>query len=210
MVRLHWARPALAVALVTLLVPAAGSGQGSGSTIPTEQVFHTLGIGEGQTVCEIGAGDGELSVAAARLVGPRGHVYTSELGDSRVRSLGEKVAASGFGQITVVAGDRAKTNFPNDTCDALFMRNVYHHFEDPVAMGRAMVASVKPGGRVAVVDFTPPGTEAARPEDRDRDGMHGVTAASVEREMTEAGLEMVSSESGDGRWFMVVLSKPKG
>jgi tRNA A58 N-methylase Trm61 len=44
-------------------------------------------------VCEIGAGEGALSIAAARVVGSQGHVYTSELGDSRVKALQAKVGA---------------------------------------------------------------------------------------------------------------------
>lgn len=205
----HPARTAAALLLVTLFTPRAGSSQRSGPTIATERIFEAIGVAEGLTVCEIGAGDGELSIAAARLAGPAGRVFTSELGESRVRSLEAKVASAGLERITVVSGDPLKTNFPDARCDALFMRDVYHHFEEPVTMDRSIAAALKPGGRVAVVDFVPPGAEAPRPADRDTDGMHGVTPESVQREMKEAGLDVVSSESGDGRWFMVVAAKPK-
>ena len=46
--------------------------------------------------------------------------------------------------------------------------------------------------------------------DRSKDGMHGVTADTVSRELKDAGLEVVSSEAGAQRWFMVVASKPSG
>lgn len=209
MTRHHLSRATLALSLVTLLIPDAVSAQGPGSTIPTEKIFDALGLSEGVTVCEMGAGDGELSIAAARRVGVEGRVYTSELGDSRVRSLEAKVVDAALPQITVVPGDPVKTNFPDGRCDVLFMRNVYHHFEDPARMDRSIAAALKPGGRVAIVDFTPPGDEASRPADRDNDGMHGVSPASVQREMKDAGFDVLRSESGEGRWFMVVLSKPK-
>ncbi len=196
---------ALAV-LVTLLVPAGAAGQ-SGSTIATEKIFAALDVREGITVCEMGAGDGELSLAAARLVGAGGRVYTSELGDERIKALRGKVAASGLGQITVVAGDPARTNFPASGCDALFMRNVYHHFADPAAINASVAASLKPGGLVAVVDFTPPDKEAASPGDRSKDGMHGVSPESVGRELQAAGLEPVATERGTDRWFMVTMKK---
>jgi len=61
---------------------------------------------------------------------------------------------------------------------------------------------------VAVVDFTPPGKEAGTPADRGKDGMHGISADSLSRELKEAGLEPVASELGSERWFMVVVSKP--
>jgi tRNA A58 N-methylase Trm61 len=194
---------------VTLLVPGIGLAQRSGSRIDTGNIFEAIGVREGATVCEIGAGDGALSIAAARAVGPEGRVYTSELGESRLKALQKEVAGSGLAHITVVEGDPVKTNFPDAACDALFMRNVYHHFADPAAMNVSISTALKPGGRLAVVDFSPPGKEATRAEDRDNDGMHGVTVESVSREMAQAGFEPVSFEHGAERWFMVVVSKPK-
>lgn len=193
--------------LVTLFVTTAAA-QRSGSTIDTAKIFEALGIREALTACEIGAGDGELTLAAARLVGPQGRVYTSELGDERVKTLEGKVAGSGLAHITVVEGDPARTNFPDGACDAVFMRNVYHHFADPAAMNLSIAAALKPGGRLAIVDFSPPGAEAEQAEDRDRDGRHGVSAGSVSRELKDAGFEPVLTQSGSQRWFMTVLAKP--
>jgi hypothetical protein len=51
--------------------------------------------------------------------------------------------------------------------------------------------------------------EAARPADRANNESHGVSAESVARELREAGLEIVKSEPGDDRWFMVVATKSR-
>jgi len=197
-----WAQTLLATTL--LVAPAVAQG-----TINNDRIFQALGVQSGATVCEIGAGDGELSIAAARIVGPNGRVYTSELGDDHVKALQTRATASGLGQITVVTGDPARTNFPDAACDALFMRNVYHHFADPAAMDASIAAAVKPGGKVAIVDFTPPGGEAPTPADRGKDGMHGVLPDTVARELKEAGLEPAAPDLGDRRWFMVVATKPR-
>jgi ubiquinone/menaquinone biosynthesis C-methylase UbiE len=196
--------------LVTSFIPAVAVAQRSSSTIPTEKIFEALGLREGITVCEVGAGDGELSIAAARSVGPNGRVYTSELGDDRVKTLRQKVSEIALPQIVVVAGDPEKTNFPDAACDALFMRNVYHHFGEPARMNASIAAALKPGGRVAIVDFTPPDAEAPTPAERGKDGMHGVMSESVSRELKAAGFEDVCSELGEQRWFMVVVRKPDG
>ncbi|HEY7500806.1 MAG TPA: methyltransferase domain-containing protein [Vicinamibacterales bacterium] len=201
-------RRTIALLLVTLLVPASAFARQAAS-ISNDRIFQAIGVAEGATVCEIGAGDGELSIAAARAVGERGRIYTSELGDARVKSLQEKIAGSKLSQITVVAGDPAKTNFPEAACDALFMRNVYHHFADPPKMNASIAAALKPGGRVAVIDFTPPGKEAECPADRGKDGMHGVLPDTLSRELKDAGFEPIASDAGGQRWFMVVASKPK-
>lgn len=196
-----------AVCFVTLLVPTTAIAQAS--AFGNRQIFEALAAREGSTLCEMGAGDGELSVAAARTVGPTGRVYASELGDDRVKTLRSKVAQSGLEQITVVAGDAQKTNFPDGACDAVFMRNVYHHFHDPPAMNASIAAALKPGGVVAVVDFTPPpGSEAACPADRGKDGMHGITLETLTRELKDAGFELIASNASQ-RAIMVVVSKPK-
>lgn len=201
----------LVLLLVIAFVPAGGleAQRTASGTIATVKIFEAIGVKEGLTICEMGAGDGELTIAAAKAVGAAGRVYASELGDERIKALRERAAASGLTQITVVAGDSSKTNFPDVACDALFMRNVYHHFADPAAINASIFGSMKPGGRVAVVDFTPPGDDAPTPADRGKDGMHGIKPDTLSRELKAAGFEPVSSETGDQRWFIVVASKPR-
>lgn len=202
-------RAKLLVVFVTLLVTAIAAQRSQSESIATERIFAAIGVGPGMTVCEMGAGDGELSLAAAKAVGPEGRIYTSELGDDRLETLRERASSSGLTSITVVPGDPVKTNFPEGACDALFMRNVYHHFTDPAQINASVAASLKTGGRVAVVDFTPPEREAERPADRGKDGMHGVMPETVARELKGAGLDVVVTEGGNERWFMVVAAKAK-
>jgi precorrin-6B methylase 2 len=194
--------------LAALLVPGVASAQG----VQNPAIFDALALAPGATVCEIGAGDGALSIEVADRVGAQGHVYTSELGAERLKALRSKVAAAHKPQINVIEGAAERTNFPDGACDALFMRNVYHHFETPSAMNRSIAAALKPGGRVAIVDFGPPDKEAPKPADRDQDGMHGVTRETVARELTEAGFQdattRVTPAGGPDRWYMVVALKP--
>ena len=200
-----------AALFITLLVPAAVSAQGSaqGSAFGNRQIFDAIDARDGSTICEMGAGEGELTIAVARIVGSAGHVYSSELGDDRLRVLRDKVSQSHLEQITVVAGDAKRTNFPDGGCDAVFMRSVYHHFADPPTMNASIGAALKPGGVLAVVDFTPPpGSEAACPADRGKDGMHGITLETLSRELKEAGFELISANASQ-RAIMVVVSKPK-
>jgi len=193
--------------LFGLLLPVAAMAQGD-DTLATARIFEALALRSGATVCEVGAGDGELSIAAGSRVGGQGRVYTSELGDERVRALQAKVTAAGQAHIQVVTGAADRTNFPDAACDALFMRNVYHHFAAPGPMSASLAAALKPGGRIAIIDFTPPGAEAPTPADRDQDNMHGVTPESVRRELADAGFHVETTKTGRGRWFMVVAVRP--
>ena len=200
--------PALATLITALLVSAGAQAQENQSIAPS-RIFDALAFRDGATVCELGAGDGELSIAAAARVGGQGHVYTNELGDDRVKALRAKVTAANRPQIEVVAGAADRTNLPDGACDALFMRNVYHHFAAPGPMGASLAAALKPGGRLAIVDFTPPGAEAPTPARRDEDNMHGVTPESVRRELTDAGFQVERTETGSGRSFMVVAARAR-
>ncbi len=116
-------------------------------------------------------------------------MYASELGSDRVKKLQAEVLASGLTQMMVVDGHSDKTQFPDARCDALFMRDVCHHLSSPARMNPTILAALKAGGRVAIVDFRPPGQEALSPADRARDGMHGIYPETIVHEMKSAGFE---------------------
>lgn len=173
----------------------------------TKKLIEALQLKPGSVVAEIGAGNGELTVALARHVGPTGLVYTTELGADRLRRLREAVDKKAITNVQIVEGHETQANLPEACCDAIFMRDVYHHFGDPVSMNASFFRALKPGARIAVIDFTPP-KEIAPPGDRAKDGSHGVTAEVTANELKAAGFEIVSSEERTKRSFMVVGSKP--
>jgi ubiquinone/menaquinone biosynthesis C-methylase UbiE len=172
-----------------------------------EWLLKVLDIRPGHTVGEIGAGDGDLTVAMANAVGDAGRVLSNELNAKNLETLKKRFAETGLQRVTAIEGRPAETNFPADCCDAIFMRSVYHHFADPAAMDASLFKSLKPGGRLAVIDFTPPGEEAATPAGRAADNFHGVKPATVERELQAAGFEIVSSEQVN-RAVKVVARRP--
>lgn len=167
-----------------------------------------LQIAPGMTVAEIGAGTGDLSVAIAQEVGPTGQVFSNEINTARHATIRAAAERAGISNLAIVEGRPAETNLPDGCCDAIFMRNVYHHFADPAPMNQSLLRSLKPGGRIAIIDFPPRGREAGSPEDRGESGGHGVTLETVKKELTDAGFEIVHDEEQRGnRWFMVVGRK---
>ena len=199
--------------VVAILIVAASIGAAASdpqAALTNERIFESIRAREGSTVCEIGAGDGKATLAAAKAVGSSGRVYANELGESKLTQLREAVERSGFSHITVIAAEPTRTNFPDAGCDALFMRDVYHHFTEPASMNRAILTALKPGGRAAIVDFTPPpDREAPSPADRGKDGTHGISPDTMIEELTEAGFEIVRSELPEQRWFMVIVARPR-
>jgi ubiquinone/menaquinone biosynthesis C-methylase UbiE len=171
-----------------------------------EQIFQAARITSGQTVCEIGAGVGDLALAAARVVGADGRVFANEL-EWRLPALRIRVADSNLSTVTVVTGEPTKTGIPDGACDAVIMKDVYHHFVEPAAMNRAIAAALKPGGRMVIVDFTPPGKEAATPAGRGADGTHGVLPATVIAEVNDAGFRNEPAGGTTDRWYLLVFVK---
>ncbi len=195
----------LVIALVTAHADQSAPQQDAADA---QWLIKVLEVRAGSTVGEIGAGgSGELSIAMAKAVGDSGRVLSNELNPKTRDQLTKKVAEEGLQRVTVVEGRPAETNFSPECCDAIFMRNVYHHFADPAAMDSSLFTSLKPGGRLAVIDFTPPGEEPPTPAGRASDNFHGVTATSVERELKAAGFEIVSSETVK-RTVKVVARRP--
>jgi predicted methyltransferase len=88
----------------------------------------------------------------------------------------------------------------------LVLRRVYHHIDNPHLMNASLRQSLKPGGLLAVIDFEPDSAESADPGNRDTGDQHGVTSATVVRELSQAGLELVAVEEGarSGRYMVVV------
>ena len=176
----------------------------------TATLIEALQLEAGSVVAEVGAGDGELTIAIAKHVGPTGRVFASELGTERVAKLQSAVKQAGAQNVQVIEGKDNEANLADGCCDAMFMRNVYHHFGAPPTMLASFLRALKPGGRVAVIDFVPgKNVPTAPPGKRGQESSHGVNAETVEAELKAAGFELVSSKPGGERWFVVVAAKPK-
>ena len=203
-----FARRAVGALLALALLLAAPPARSQDEAGDADRLVEALALRPGSVIAEIGAGDGTLSIALARRVGSDGHVFTTELGAARLKTLREKVAAERVPQIDVLDGHQTRTNLSDGCCDAVLMRDVYHHFGEPAAMNASLFASLRPGGRVAILDFAPSGEEADTVSGRARDGHHGVGRQTVSRELEAAGFVGIAATSIAGRRYMVVAHKP--
>ena len=109
----------------------------------------------GEVIAEIGAGEGEMSFAAAQKVGLSGRIYATELDASKVAHLQAEVARRKLQNVSIIQADPVGTNLPDGCCDAIFMRHVYHHFEKPVETDAAILRALKAGGLLGIIDFPP-------------------------------------------------------
>jgi ubiquinone/menaquinone biosynthesis C-methylase UbiE len=144
----------------------------------------------GTVAADIGAGDGEYAFAAVELLGASGKVYATEIDGKKLSGLRSEVAKRKLGNVMVMESKEAETNLPTGCCDAIFLRRVYHHLTKPVEFDRDLVRSLKPGGRLAIIDFAPrAGLEPVEGVPANRGG-HGIPQKIVIEELRAAGLQV--------------------
>lgn len=147
------------------------------------RIREVLALRQGIVVADVGAGEGQLTFALAREVGPSGHVISTEIDPERLRALRESVAAARLGNVTVVEGFAGETGLSSACCDAIVLRRVYHHVSDPPGINASLWRALRPGGFLVVIDFPSPMFLGR--------GSFGVPAQTVIREVRSAGLELV-------------------
>ena len=163
----------------------------------------------GTTVADIGAGDGKYSFAAAKQVGAAGKVFATEIDAKKLEELRAEVAKRKLQNVVVVDSKVADTNLPTGCCDAIFLRRVYHHLTKPAEFDVNLVRSLKPGGRLAIIDFPPrSGLDPVEGVPSNRGG-HGIPQKIVIEELTAAGLQMekVVNDWPDDDYCVLFLKK---
>ena len=203
-------RASFLTALVTALAATSLlAAQGAADiAADAERLVKALDIRAGQVIGELGAGDGQLTLALARVVGDSGRVYSNEVSPAAIDKIRSAVATFEVRNVTVVEGAATRTNLPDACCDAIVMRDVYHHITDPSQMNASILRALKAGGRLAIIDFTPPPGGEHPAGSRAEDNHHGVTPPTLERELKEAGFELLSTTEIAWRNFMVIARRP--
>lgn len=180
-----------------LVEAGSAHAQGFGPTPEEEsKLVRVLGLSPGKIVAEIGAGDGQLSIRAAQVVSPGGRVYSSELGEAKRGALKRNAAKAGVRNVEVIEAQELATGLKAGCCDAVFMRDVYHHLTAPEAILGDIRKALRPEGRLLIIDFEPRSSLGRVEGVRENRGGHGVPRSVLVEELKAAGFEVVSEDPG--------------
>jgi ubiquinone/menaquinone biosynthesis C-methylase UbiE len=148
-------------------------------------LLAALDVQAGQTLCDFGCGNGYYTVQLAKLVGPRGSVYATDIQPEMLELLVERAEPRGLDNIEPVLVTADDPGLPAATFDLVLMVDVYHELSDPAAVLAEVRTSLKPKGRVAVVEF--------REEDPTVPilPLHKMSQEQVMREFTATGFKLV-------------------
>ena len=129
-----------------------------------DRVIAALNLKRGQIVADIGAGTGYFSVRLAKSeAAPR--VYGADIEPSMVSYLRERAAKEGLNNVIAVLAAADQPNLP-EPVDLVLIVDTYHHIGDREAYFRRLAKSMRPGGRVAIIDFKPDSPEGPPKEFR--------------------------------------------
>ena len=144
----------------------------------------------GTVIADIGAGDGTYSFAALPYLGDSGKIFATEIDTEKLAEMRAHVKKRNLLNVSVVESAEADTKLPSACCDAIFLRRVYHHLTKPAEFNANLVRSLKPGGKLAILDFPPRrGLEPVEGVPSNRGG-HGIPQKIVIEELTAAGLQV--------------------
>jgi len=118
-----------------------------------ERVVEALGLRAGQVVAEIGSGSGYFTLRLARAVGPEGKVYAVDIDPALREHLAGRLAAEGLTNVEIVEADPDDPKLPPESVDLVFVCNTLHHIAQRELYYPKLADALRPGGRLANVDF---------------------------------------------------------
>lgn len=116
-------------------------------------LLTNLPLRPGITVCDMGCGNGFYSLPIARLIGEHGRVLAVDIQAEMLVLLRKRMEESVIENITPILGSPHDPRLPRASVDLMLMVDVYHEFSHPEEMLAAIRSSLKPDGRVALVEF---------------------------------------------------------
>ena len=115
------------------------------------EVIQALALKPDAVIADVGAGTGYFAVRFANMV-PKGRVYAVDVEPDMVKYLGERAKKEKRENLVAVAGKPDDPRLP-EKVDLAILVDVYHHVDERERYFRNLRASLKPGGRVAIIDF---------------------------------------------------------
>ena len=118
-----------------------------------EGALDAIGIRPGMVVADIGAGTGYMSVRLAKRVGPTGKVYANDIQPEMLRRLRKNAEKAQLKNIETVLGTEVDPKLPAGQLDLVLLVDVYHEFSEPQKMLRKIRDSLKPSGRLVLLEY---------------------------------------------------------
>jgi len=152
---------------------------GRDERLQINRVMDILGISEGKSVADIGAGSGWFTMRAAKRVGDAGVVYAVDINPEAVRYIDERVQKEKIGNVKTILNQPDDPKLPANAVDSVLMLKTYHEIARPVTLLKNLRPALRAGAKVGIIDRNGNGED------------HGVGREVVIREAAQAGYKLV-------------------
>lgn len=162
------------------------------------RVVETLNLAKGMKVADLGSGSGLFTRPIAQAVGPDGLAYAIDIDKGLLDIVDAKAQAAGIANIRTILGEPQDPKLP-EPVDIVLICDTLHHIGNQGPYLKTLAKYLKPGGRVAVIDFSdrwPEGHEPMRYSEAQLDGW-----------MQDAGFTRVSDYDFLDNSFFVIYRK---
>lgn len=163
-------------------------------------LLDLLGVHQGMTVADVGAGVGYLTIRLARRVGPSGLVYTEEIDKHLTEFLDARARGNGLGNVRVILGEPENAKLPGASMDLIVLVDVYHHVRRPIALLRNLRHALTPEGKLAIVDWYEQGPAPPGPRREER-----LPESVVIEEARQAGLRFLNQHNELPRQYILLF-----
>lgn len=167
----------------------------------TDLLIARLPLEEDDVVADIGAGTGYFTFPVARRV-PRGRVYAVDIQSEMLAIIAERAEVGGYDNVTPVRGRVMDPGLPAGGIDLAYIVDAYHEFSHPREMGDALVAALRPGGRLVLIEY--------RAEDPNVPikTLHKMSERQVRAEMEALGLQWQETQDYLPQQHVMIFTRP--
>jgi ubiquinone/menaquinone biosynthesis C-methylase UbiE len=167
-----------------------------------DKALDALHIAKGAVVADIGAGSGYMTWRLATRVGATGKVYASDIQPRMLDLLTSEMKQRKIANVEAVLGAVDDPKLPPNLLDLAILVDVYHEFSEPQKMLRHIRESLKPDGRLVLLEYRAEDPNVPiRPE-------HKMTVAQVKAEIVPEGFRFDSVLEILPRQHILIFRKP--
>jgi SAM-dependent methyltransferase len=165
------------------------------------RALDIMKVAAGMTVADIGAGSGYFTERLARLVGPSGRVYATDIQPGMLALVEKRLARTQIGNVTLILGDAANPRLPANAIDLALMVDVYHELWAPQTVLAHIQSALKPDGRLVLIEYK--GEDPTIPILPS----HKMTVAQARVEVENEGFVLTTADSSLPRQHVLIFAK---
>jgi ubiquinone/menaquinone biosynthesis C-methylase UbiE len=166
-----------------------------------DHAIDVLKITKGSTLADIGAGSGYMTAKLAKKVGPDGKVFANDIQPGMLELLTRRLQKSKITNVSTVLGTQDDPRLPLDAIDLVLMVDVYHELSQPQLMLRHIKASLKPTGRLVLLEYRKEDPNIPiKPE-------HKMSVAEAKLEVEAEGFKLTKTNEDLPRQHILIFNK---